>query len=235
MRRARCLLPLLAALAVAGCMSDQPLPQRGFLTPQAYTAAPAKPAPAQADLEMQPAGPKDDYVLRYRAPPPVIESYPEPTFVAAAPIRQVYTLDSGDKLRVIVFGQDGITGSYMVDAAGNVSLPLIGAVPARGLTTQALAKQIADKLKQGYVREPNVTAEIETYRPFFILGEVTTPGQYPYVPNMSVETAVAIAGGFAPRAYKHVAKLTRQQERMEVPLSFPVRPGDTIVIKERWF
>jgi polysaccharide export outer membrane protein len=230
MRRARSLLPLLAALAVAGCMHDEPIPARGFLSPP--SAAPGKAAPAQADVEMHAVGPKT-YTLRYRAPPS--DPYLAPTYVAAPVQPTVYTLDSGDKLRVVVFGQEGITGSYTVDAAGNVSLPLIGSVPARGLTPPSLARSIAEKLKQGYVRDPNVTAEIETYRPFFILGEVTTPGQYAYVPNMTVETAVAIAGGFAPRAYKHVAKLTRQQMRLEVPLNYPVRPGDTIVVKERWF
>ena len=147
----------------------------------------------------------------------------------------VYTLDSGDKLRVVVFGQEGITGSYMVDASGNVSLPLVGSVPARGTTTQALSKAIAERLKKGFVRDPNVTVEVEAYRPFFILGEVTTPGQYPYVPNMTAETAVAIAGGFAPRAYKMTVEITRYQQKYEVPLTFLVRPGDTVLVKERWF
>jgi len=150
-----------------------------------------------------------------------------------------YTLDAGDKLRVVVFGQDGISNSYIVDAGGKVNLPLIGAVTARGLTNQQLAAAIAARLKQGFVREPHVTVEIETYRPFFILGEVTTPGQYPYVANMTAETAVTIAGGFAPRAYKKTVDLTRRaggrQTHTEVPLDYSVRPGDTIVVKERWF
>ncbi len=150
-----------------------------------------------------------------------------------------YTLDSGDKLRVVVFGQDGITNSYTVDAGGNVNLPLVGTVPARGATTQQLSRVIADRLKQGYVREPHVSVEVEAYRPFFILGEVTTPGQYPYVANMTAETAIAIAGGFAPRASKSKVQLTRnapgQQINGEVPLNFPLRPGDTVVVKERWF
>lgn len=150
-----------------------------------------------------------------------------------------YTLDSGDKLRVVVFGQDGITNSYTVDAGGNVNLPLVGTVPARGATTQQLSRAITDRLKQGYVREPHVSVEVEAYRPFFILGEVTTPGQYPYVANMTAETAIAIAGGFAPRASKSKVKLTRnapgQQINGEVPLNFPLRPGDTVVVKERWF
>ena len=150
-----------------------------------------------------------------------------------------YTLDAGDKLRVVVFGQDGISNTYTVDAGGNVNLPLIGTLPARGLTTQALAQTIAERLKHGYVREPHVSVEVEAYRPFFILGEVTTPGQYPYVANMTAEAAVAIAGGFSPRARKNVVELTRntagQHIHGDVPLSYPIRPGDTIVVKERWF
>jgi polysaccharide export outer membrane protein len=149
----------------------------------------------------------------------------------------VYTLDAGDKLRVVVFGQDGISNSYIVDASGKVNLPLIGAVTARGLTNQQLSEAIAARLKQGFIREPHVTVEVETYRPFFILGEVTTPGQYPYVANMTAQTAVAIAGGFAPRAAKKTVELTRKGsgQHLEVPLEYPVRPGDTIVVKERWF
>ena len=108
-----------------------------------------------------------------------------------------------------MFGQDGISNSYIVDAGGNVNLPLIGIVPARGFSTQQLAHAISDRLKQGFVREPHVSVEVEAYRPFFILGEVTAPGQYPYVANMTAETAIAIAGGFAPRADKKRVKLTR--------------------------
>jgi polysaccharide export outer membrane protein len=160
---------------------------------------------------------------------------------AAVPVANnaPYTLDSGDRLRIVVFGQDGITNSYTVDAGGNVNLPLVGSVPARGFGTQQLSKIIAERLKQGYVREPHVSVEIETYRPFFILGEVTNPGQYPYVANMTAETAIAIAGGFAPRANKSKVGLTRnapgQQIHGDVLLGFPLRPGDTILVKERWF
>ncbi len=172
-------------------------------------------------------------------PAPAAAPMPNYGYAAVSPAAPAYTLDSGDKLRVVVFGQDGITNSYTVDAGGNVNLPLIGAVPARGTSTQMLAKSIADRLRQGYVREPHVTVEVETYRPFFILGEVTTPGQYPYVANMTVETAVAIAGGFGARAAKKTVELTRnapgQQMRGNVPLNYPLLPGDTIVVKERWF
>ena len=93
----------------------------------------------------------------------------------------------------------------------------------------------AARLRNGYIRRPYVAAEVEAYRPFFILGEVTTPGQYAFVPNMTVETAIAIAGGFAPRADKRIAEVTRQRNKFEVPLNYPLRPGDTIMVKERWF
>jgi polysaccharide export outer membrane protein len=150
-----------------------------------------------------------------------------------------YTLDSGDRLRIVVFGQDGLTNSYLVDASGHIAMPLIGSVMAKGETTDQLSARLAEKLRDGFIREPHVAVEVEAYRPFFILGEVTAPGQYPYVANMTAETAVAIAGGFAPRAVRQSVVLIRnyngQQMRMTVPLSYPLRPGDTINIQERWF
>jgi polysaccharide export outer membrane protein len=150
-----------------------------------------------------------------------------------------YTLDSGDRLRIVVFGQDGLTNSYVVSAGGNIDMPLIGQVSARGLTTDQLAGRLAEKLRDGYIREPHVAVEIEAYRPFFILGEVTAPGQYPYVANMTAETAVAIAGGFTARASRKNVTLNRnyygRPMRMAVPLNFPLRPGDTINVQERWF
>ena len=159
--------------------------------------------------------------------------------IVANPVDAPYTLDSGDKLRVMVFGQDGLTNSYAVDAAGNITLPLIGAVTARGRTTATLSTAIADRLRQGYLREPHVAVEVEAYRPFFILGEVTYPGQYPYVANMTVETAVAIAGGFGPRAYRRTVDVSRPSEqgpvRFNAPVEATLRPGDTVVVAERWF
>jgi polysaccharide export outer membrane protein len=159
--------------------------------------------------------------------------------IPSPPAPIVYTLDAGDRLRVVVFGQDGLTNSYSVDAAGNVTMPLIGAVQARGRTTAELSVALAARLRQGYIREPHVAVEVELYRPFFILGEVVFPGQYPYVPNMTVETAVAIAGGFTPRAFRRNLIVNRvfngRPMRMTVPLTFPLRPGDTVNVQERWF
>jgi hypothetical protein len=151
-----------------------------------------------------------------------------------------YTLDSGDRLRVVVFGQDGLTNSYVVDASGDIAMPLIGSVVARGLTTDQLSQRLSDLLRQGFIREPHVAVEIEAYRPFFILGEVTQPGQYPYVANMTVETAVAIAGGFGPRGERKSVIISRnygngQIMRFRTPITAQIQPGDTIQVQERWF
>jgi polysaccharide export outer membrane protein len=158
---------------------------------------------------------------------------PDPSFEAP------YTLDGGDKLRVTVFGQEQLTNSYAVDGAGKISMPLIGRVDARGLTTAQVAASIANKLREGYVREPHVAVEVETYRPFFILGEVNAAGQYAYVNQLSVETAVAIAGGFTPRAnrtnFTIVRNINGVPSSASVPPYFIVRPGDTITVHERWF
>jgi polysaccharide biosynthesis/export protein len=173
------------------------------------------------------------------SPAPLYNATTAPLPAPAITAQQPYTLDSGDRLRIVVFGQDGLTNSYMVDASGHIAMPLIGSVLAKGATTDQLSARLAEKLRDGYIREPHVAVEVEAYRPFFILGEVTAPGQYPFIANMTAETAVAIAGGFAPRAVRQSVILIRtingQQMRMSVPLGYQLRPGDTINVQERWF
>jgi polysaccharide export outer membrane protein len=150
-----------------------------------------------------------------------------------------YRLASGDRLRVIVFGQDNLSNIYAVDGSGHISMPLIDPVEAQGRTTRQLEGAIEARLRAGYLREPKVSVEVDAYRPFFVLGEVTNSGQFPYVNGMTVQTAVAIAGGFTPRGQRSSAEVTRQVEGQlvtaTVPITYPVQPGDTIVIKERWF
>jgi polysaccharide export outer membrane protein len=181
---------------------------------------------------------------RAYAPAPVVyAAAPAPMVYAAAPVPvaydSAYRLDAGDKLRVVVYGQEGLTNTYAIDAGGSITMPLIGSVAARGRTPAGLAVEITAKLRNGYIREPSVAVEIESYRPFFILGEVQAPGQYPYVPNMSVESAVAIAGGFSPRARRDQVTLTHTDRsgpmRVVVPLGTPLSPGDTVQVGERWF
>ncbi|HEX2256298.1 MAG TPA: polysaccharide biosynthesis/export family protein, partial [Afifellaceae bacterium] len=120
-----------------------------------------------------------------------------------------YYLDTGDELRIIVYDQQSLTNVYSVDQAGYIALPLIGAIAARGATTDILEQRIAAALSTRYVREPNVTVEVAGYRPFFVLGEVNNPGQYPYVPGMTAETAIAVAGGFTARANMHTVRVSR--------------------------
>ncbi len=220
-----------------------------------YAAAPAAAAPAAAAPSAPASSTRGLYAMvpsargdaaapsttgSFAAPPPAIDAYAAGPYAYASTVSEgPYTLDSGDRLRIVVFGQEGLTNSYSVDASGHIAMPLIGPVLARGATTDQLSSRIAEKLREGYIREPHVAVEIEAYRPFFILGEVTAPGQYPFVANMSVETAVAIAGGFTPRAFRKTVMLNRNLNgrpvRISVPVTFPLRPGDTINVQERWF
>lgn len=165
--------------------------------------------------------------------------------LAAAPVTMTsltedpYRLDSGDRLRVVVFGQENLSRTYAVDGGGFISMPLIGAVQARGFTTFALEREIAGKLRAKYVKDPKVTVEIQTYRPFFILGEVKNPGQFAYVNDLTVQTAVAIAGGYTERARESTVKVTRRMNGQEVTFKvgqdYNIRPGDTIYVTERFF
>ena len=225
------ILCLPAALALSGCMGKPgpvaAMQPRSNLDALAYGGG-GQPSYAER-------APRGLFISSAAVATPVVYAGPAPVATHEAE----YRLDAGDKLRVVVYGQEGLTNSYAIDAGGSITMPLIGAVPARGLTPAGLASHIAGRLRNGYIREPSVAVEIEAYRPFFILGEVAAPGQYPYVPNMSVESAVAIAGGFSPRAKRDAVTLTHTEPRGSiravVPLGTPLSPGDTIMVGERWF
>jgi polysaccharide export outer membrane protein len=215
----------------------------GYMGPQYRPPVVAAPAVMAAPLAPGPVAPAAMVAPRYMpaGPPPPLVAGPPPAGLAFAPVIAPldYALDTGDRLRIVVFGQEGLTNAYAVDAAGFIDMPLIGPVLARGCTTEQLAGRIAARLRDGFIREPHVAVEIEAYRPFFILGEVTYPGQYPYVVNMTAEMAVAIGGGFTPRAFRRSLVVNRtiagRAMRMTVPLTFPLRPGDTVNVQERWF
>jgi polysaccharide export outer membrane protein len=257
------------AIAAGGCSQQPVLRYQMAAAPQGidnviYGGTPAYGAVAAPAYAAQPYAAPTYATQPYVTPTYATPTYATPSYATAAPSYGVaaapgyaggammaqpiayapppqpsYTLDSGDRLRVVVFGQDGLTNSYVVDASGQIAMPLIGIVPARGLTTDQLSQRIGDMLRQGYVREPHVAVEVEAYRPFFILGEVTAPGQYPYTPNMTVETAVAIAGGFGPRGLHDYVVISRnfngQPFRFQAPITTPIRPGDTVQVQERWF
>jgi polysaccharide biosynthesis/export protein len=152
---------------------------------------------------------------------------------------QPYVMDAGDRLRITVFDQANLTNTYSVDQAGYVAFPLIGSVPARGHTAKQIEQKIAQMLRNGYLRDPDVTVEVERYRPIFIMGEVGAPGQYSYVPGMTVQKAVAAAGGFTPRAYQGTVDITREISGQvmtgRVVTSDPLLPGDTVYVRERLF
>lgn len=150
-----------------------------------------------------------------------------------------YTLDFGDRIRVFVFDQPNLSRVYNVDSQGRISVPLIGSVLARGRTTRTLEGIIKRGLERKFVKDAKVSIEIAVYRPFFIHGEVRTPGQFPYVYGMTVEAAVATAGGFSPRAKKTGIKIVRtvdgSRDMIITDPSAFVRPGDIISVDERFF
>ena len=151
-----------------------------------------------------------------------------------------YRLGAGDKVKVTVFGEADLSGQYEIDGAGVVAFPLIGEVKVNGGTARDLEKKIADKLRDGFLKNPTVSVEILTYRPFFILGEVKRPGSYAYKSGLNVLNAVALAGGYTYRAKSSVWVITRAgdqnyQEREVTDGDFRIQPGDTIFIPERFF
>ena len=150
-----------------------------------------------------------------------------------------YRLGSGDRVRVSVFGEPSLSGDYQVDGLGKLAFPLIGQVQAGGLTASGLQAKLSAALSPDYVKNPSVSVEILSYRPFYIVGEVRTPGSYPYVAGMSVINGVALAGGFTYRAKKGDFYLTRTVGSKKVQLDAtpetPVEPGDVITVRERFF
>lgn len=150
-----------------------------------------------------------------------------------------YRLGSGDKIRVITYGEESLTGEFQVGGTGKVSMPLVGELPAAGLTAREFQTNVENALKEGYLKDPRVSVEVLNYRPFYILGEVTKPGEYPYTNGLTVLNAVATANGFTYRANKGRVYIKRAdgQKEEEYPLTgtTKVAPGDTIRIGERFF
>ncbi|WP_309630354.1 polysaccharide biosynthesis/export family protein [Brevundimonas sp.] len=160
---------------------------------------------------------------------------------AAADTRVIeeYRLGVADKVRVTVFGEAALTGEFLVGGNGRISLPLIGETQASGLTIGQFQQEVATALQDGFITNPRVSAEVLNYRPFYILGEVNTPGEYPYTNSLTVLNAVATAGGFTYRADNRRVYIKRAdgdaEEEFPLTTSTRVAPGDTIRIRERLF
>lgn len=150
-----------------------------------------------------------------------------------------YLLGSGDKVRLTLYGDDSFSGEYHVSPDGMVSLPLIGNIPARDRTVSELRDAVSRALINGYYNDPRVSAEIVKFRPFYILGEVNRPGEYPFADELTLDKAVAIAGGYTYRANSRTISLRRSganvSQRVRVDQTVLIAPGDTIEILERYF
>ena len=150
-----------------------------------------------------------------------------------------YRLGVADKVRIIVFDEPSLSGEFLVNANGSLSMPLIGDVPVAGSTASVVTEAIRKRLSDGFLKEPQVSIDILTFRPFYILGEVNKPGEYPYSSGLTVFNAVATAEGFTYRAnkkkvvIKHAGATDESKEKLTPDLQ--VRPGDTNRIQERLF
>lgn len=153
--------------------------------------------------------------------------------------RPEYRLDNGDKLKVTVFGEPELSGEFLVDGTGTVSMPLVGEITVAGNTLREFQRTFEEMLRNGYLNEPKVSAEVINYRPYYILGEVGKAGEYPYTSGLTVMNAVATAEGFSYRANKRVVFIKGADDNDEVAVKLTpgtkVQPGDTIRIGERLF
>lgn len=160
--------------------------------------------------------------------------------VAAAPAGMTgYRLGSGDEIKVTVYGEPDLSGNFVVDGEGEIAMSLIGQAPIANLTLTEASQSIEARLKDGYLRDPKVTAELVKGRPYYILGEVNKPGEYPFVSGLTVMNAIASAGDFTYRADKGrimvKSKDSPNEREVELTPTTVVRPGDTIRIRERFF
>ena len=160
------------------------------------------------------------------------------TTAATAPLAQTYKLGVADRIRVTVFNEPTLSGSFLINADGSVSLPLIGNMRAAGTSAVELQALLEAKFAEGFLRNPQVGVEVLTYRPFYIYGQVTKPGEYPYSQGLSVLKAVALAQGFTYRANQktpYLQRAGRDGKEVQVSIDAPVQPGDVIRIADRNF
>jgi len=215
---------------------------------QQAPAQPATPAYGYRALPPeQPQMPTEPYGYRF-TPPPLqagVTSAPGNVQTASATpprpasVTSDYVLGPGDKLRLTVYGETDLSGEFTIDGSGYARLPLIGQTRAAGYTARQLEQVIAGTLARGYLKSPRVSVEIATYRPFYVIGAVNRPGQYPYVEHMNAMNAIALAGGFNPSAVESVIFLRREgsdkEEEVPVNQSTLIYPGDVVKVHTTFF
>jgi len=156
-----------------------------------------------------------------------------------SPVSSDYKLGPNDRTRIIVFGQPSLTGEFVLDGNGVLAFPLVGNINARGMTPSELQQTIAQKLDTDWIKNPSVSVEVSTRRPFYVVGEVQKPGSYPYVTDMNVLNAIATAGGETYRANMHDFWIKRKRDgrivRVEANQESTLQPGDTVIVRERYF
>ena len=154
------------------------------------------------------------------------------------PIARVYRIGVGDKLKVMVFGEENLSGQFEVGAIGQISMPLIGEVPAKGLSIADFRVQLTNRLSKGYLKNPKVTVDVLNYRPIYVQGEVKNAGEFQFKNGLMMRDAIAMAGGYTYRADQSQALVVHEGEgemRLALPSEIPVLPGDNIMIPERFF
>jgi polysaccharide export outer membrane protein len=158
---------------------------------------------------------------------------------AASVTDENYRLGTGDKLRITIYGEEDLSGHFLVDGSGQVQLPLIGQLKAAGLTIHEFTGELTTAYQNGYLKDPKVSVEVENYRPFYIMGEVNKPGEYPYESGLNVLGAIALAGGYTYRADDTEVYVRRNGSSKEVTMpadaSTKINPGDIVRVSERIF
>ena len=169
----------------------------------------------------------------------VIAPYGARGTAAAYEYSSGYKVGAGDRLTIRVAGETDLTADYLVDGSGNISLPYVQTITIAGLNTSQVEQIITARLRAGYLRDPQVSVQVTTLRPFYILGEVGTAGSFSYQPGITVQSAIAIAGGYGPRADQGMVLITRANAKgtatHKVPVTTQIYPGDIVYVRERWF
>ena len=230
--RMRFLPVLLAGLALAGC---------------AQTWEETRPSTPPGGVGVMPDGTSGGYP-QFTASIPAQPAYNNEGSVqpfgasgeaAAYEFSQGYRIGAGDRLTIRVLGQPDLTGDYIVDGAGNISMPLVRSLPVAGLSTPEIEAVIIDHLQRGFLRDPSVSVQLAIPRPFYIMGQVAQAGSFPYRPGLTAQNAIAIAGGYSARADHDEVLVTRRllngTKTYRVPVTTQLHPGDVVYVRERWF